>query len=238
MKRFFATTLAALFLFAAWSLAVAAEKKEETKSASGKGLFINYKPPMTGKPAGRVGGATRGTGDAALRIDALVPEHVGLTSTPQPQLCWYLSKQTDIRFEITINDEKSITPVLEKSLRSQEKAGISCVKLSDYQVSLRPGIEYQWFVAIIPDPDQRSKDIFSGGSVTYIEATKEVREGLATAKGADVVRIYAEGGYWYDALQSVSDLIKADPKEESYREMRRELLRQIGLSKIADKELD
>lgn len=210
-----------------------ADKQDKKKPASGSGLFINYKPPMLGKPGNRIGGGTRGKDKDIALFAALVPEHTGLTSKPEPSLCWYMSKPMNTRIEVTLNDEKSVNPILEKTLDLPAKGGVHCLRLSDYNTRLRADIEYQWFVAIVPDPAQRSKDILSGGTILYREASPELTRRLARASGADIPSIYAESGIWYDAVSSVSDLITANPGNKEYRKMRADLLEQAGLSEVA-----
>ena len=42
--------------------------------------------------------------------------------------------------------------------------------------------------------------------------------------------LYAAHGFWYDALESVSDAIAADPQDPSLRAQRNSLLRQADLA--------
>jgi hypothetical protein len=206
--------------------------EEKGKNQSKAGMFIKYKPPLMGKPGSRVGGGTRGTGAIDLFLAAIVPDHTGMTSKSKPTLCWYISRPTDTRIEITVDDGKSIKPVLETKVESPAGDGMNCLNLSQFGIDLQRGAEYQWFVAIIPDPEQRSKDVVSGGVIVFTEPPKSLADKLSTAKGADVSKAYAEDGFWYDAVESLSELIRNNPEDKRYQALRLDLLEQAGLSEV------
>src|SRR5919108_5443556 len=126
-----------------------------------------YVPPRGGAPGGRVGGSTRGIG-APPTLSALAPDHTGLTAQEQPSLFWYLSKPTTYPIEVTIRDDQAIKPLLETRIRGPVQPGMQRVRLADYGVRLSPGVPYRWFVALVVDPDSRSRDMLAGGTVERI----------------------------------------------------------------------
>ena len=202
-----------------------------------KNLFLHYKPPVgRSMPVNREGAGTRGKEDTEQYLAVLVPNHVALTTRNQPSLFWYISVPTSAHVEITINDEASFEPVLETTISKPDKKGIQRLDLSSYNLSLSHGVEYQWFMTIVPDPERRSKDISATGMIKYIGPSKALTEKLAKANGKEVPIIYAEEGLWYDTLSSMSDLIDANPASKSLRDERISLLEQVGLSKVADYE--
>jgi len=75
-----------------------------------------YTPPQRGAPSRRVGGSSRGAGDALPAVMILAPDHVGLTTSESPSLYWYLSKPTTVRVEVTLVDEKGETPLIEYAI--------------------------------------------------------------------------------------------------------------------------
>lgn len=207
------------------SFAGAAEKKA-----------FSYKPPMRGKPGNRVGGGTRGTQEDMPVIAAFVPDHTGLTTQGQPVLYWYLSKTTKNNIEFTLNDDKGIQPVVEVTLKNIDRPGIHAIRLSDYNISLLQGIEYQWFVSVVRDPEQRSRDIIATGMIRRIEPSKGLIEDLARAGmtgKTEVPFVYAENGIWYDALSSISQLIETNPGDKALPGQRALLLQQIGMAEFA-----
>lgn len=206
-------------------------RTDEKKQTDGH-LVLNYRPPKRGAPAGRVGGGTRGVENTDFILVALVPDHVGLTSKSRPSLCWYISKPIHARFEITINDENSIKPMVEKQLSWPEKGGIYCVTLSELGIKLQVSAEYQWFIAAVLDPEQRSRDIISGGFIMFVEPPQNVTEDLSKTGGIRATAIYAEQGFWYDAISSITELITNNPDDTTLFEQRLSLLQQVDLSEI------
>jgi hypothetical protein len=219
----------ALILSLALAITLNAADNEKTKS----GIFIKYKPPMLGKPANRIGGGTRGKGEK-MTLTALAPDHIGLAATVSPSLCWYVYRPLDIKIEITLNDEESFLPLLEKQLDIPDKGGIKCIKLSDYGLSLTPRMEYQWFVSVSPDPEQRSRDIVSGGLLVYKEPTASQAARFSPAKGLELLVAYADEGFWYDSMATLAELIEANPEEKFYRDLETQLLEQGGLKDAAE----
>lgn len=198
-------------------------------NAAEKKIF-SYKPPMRGKPGNRVGGGTRGTQDDMPVIAALVPDHTGLTTQGQPVLYWYLSKTTKSSIEFTLNDDKGIQPVAEITLKNIDRPGIHAIRLSDYNITLLQGIEYQWFVSVVRDPEQRSKDIIATGMIRRVEPAKNIVEDLGRVSRTEVPFVYAENGIWYDAFSSISQLIETNPDDKALLEQRALLLQQIGMA--------
>jgi len=105
--------------------------------------------------------------------------------------------------------------------------------LSDHGVKLSPGVEYQWVVALITDPDNRSSDLVASGMIKRVDASADLKKSIAAASPDSLPGIYAEGGIWYDALSSLSDRIDADPANKALQETRADLLRQAGLKAAA-----
>jgi hypothetical protein len=211
------------------------EKTQSQKRAPAASMPI-YKPPLRGAPAGRVGGGTRGVGDAMPVLAVLAPEHVGLTVAEQPSFFWHLSKAADFPIEFTLIDDQGIEPLLEKGIDPPTEAGVHQIRLADYDVRLRKGNQYKWFVALVPDPEQRSKDIIAAGAIELVALPDALREKLARADKEQAPYVYAERGIWYEALSSISALIDAAPNDTRLRDMRASLLEQVGLPEVAARE--
>lgn len=222
IKQVSCWALAALLFVAHIAIPAAAEISSS--------LVPVYKPPLRGAPASRVGGGSRGIGsDAAPHIAVLAPDHTGLTTQEQPDLYWYLSKPVATRLEITVTDDQAIQPLLEKKLDTPKQAGIQRLRLKDLGVHLKSGVEYRWFVGMVNDPQQRSNDVIAGGTIMRNEASAALTQKLAGAERRNVPFIYAEEGYWYDAIATISDLIAAHPGDAGLLRQRAALLEQAGL---------
>lgn len=229
--------LSAVFLL---DTTVAAEQKKSTKSTSGNVVQVDavtakikvpvYKPPKRGAPAARVGGGTRGVDGVLPDVYVLAPDHVGLTTHEQPTLSWYMSKPTAIHFEFSLIDENGIEPLLELTLEAGNlKAGIQGLDLAKYGIKLKPEVQYQWSVALVPDSKKRSSDVIASGMIERRGVDNSIAERLSKADAQEDVFIYAEKGYWYDAVSELSVLIDKNPGNKILRQQRAELLKQAGL---------
>lgn len=196
-----------------------------------------YQPPLRGAPGGRVGGGTRGIGDEVITLFALAPNHTALTTQEQPTLYWFVSNETKHPIEVTLIIEAAAQPLLEKRLPLPIQPGIHAIRLKDFNLHLLKATQYRWFVALVPDPGRRSKDILAGGIIERIELPEAVRVKLSQSDQRNVPHIYAESGIWYDTIMALSELIEANPNDMVLRRQRAALLEQVGLSQVAQYEL-
>jgi hypothetical protein len=227
-------TLAALLLVSgSWAQAPASKPAPDRSTPP---RAIVYKAAAGSAPAARVTGGSRGSGDAAVRLDVLAPDETGLTTQEQPSLFWYQSKPATAKFELTLLQEGKAKPVLQLKTDRAGQAGIQRLKLSEHGVKLEPGVEYRWVVALVLDPKNRSKDLVASGFIKRVEASKELQDKLAKASPAERPAIYADAGIWHDALASLSDLTESQPDNPAWHEQRAELLRQVGLTFAAASE--
>lgn len=210
--------------------------KTKEKSKHSVSRMFEYRPPMRGKPGNRVGGGTRGAENGLPCLAVLAPDHTGLTTQAQPSLYWFISKPTTCKMELTLNDEHTIKPILETNFNVSDKKGIQCLRLSDYNTTLLPEMEYQWFVAVVSDPEHRSNDIVASGTIKRIEPSKGLTDRLNNAGKMEIPEIYADNGIWYDCISSISELIDAGHNDEYLRKQRAYLLEQAGLPVIAEYE--
>jgi hypothetical protein len=190
-----------------------------------------YRLPKVGKPRGRIGGGRRGPIASSASLHTLVPDHVGQTASAQPSLYWYLDEpvNADVVLEVTVVDESSIDPMLDRRLERPAGAGLQRIRLSDLGVSLEPDQEYQWSVAVVPDPTDHSKDVVASGWVQRVAAPDTLAQQLAAAGPEGAVSVYGEAGLWYDMLDAAFERIRANPESAAYREQLANVLEQAGL---------
>jgi hypothetical protein len=186
-----------------------------------------YKPPLRGKPRARIGGGVRSASADWPSLYVLAPEHTGQTISAQPSLFWYIDGPLPegMPLMFTVFDDTTVEPLVETELPRPERPGIQRIDLAEHGVRLETGTEYEWTVALVIDPEQRSSDIVAAGWIDRIEPPS----GL----GAGGARSYAEHGLWYDALAAASDAMRADPTDTGLRASREALLRQVGLELAA-----
>jgi len=216
-------------------LGLAAFNAGAADPAAGKDVTaaFAYKPPSRGAPVARVGGGTRGTAGQDDLLQVLAPDHAGLTTREQPVLYWYASKPDAAKVEFTLINDEAIDPLLEIEAGNSGVAGLQMLDLKEYNISLAPGVAYQWSVAQVEDEGSRSMDLFTSGVIKRVEPDAALSKQIKGSTGTDLVAIYASEGIWYDALAAVSEMIKASPGDQNLVAIRDSLLEQVGLQEIA-----
>jgi len=215
-------------------LPLAAEAQTPAPPAGAASKPPVYTPPQRGAPQRRVGGSSRGAADALPSVMLLAPDHVGLTVSATPSLYWYLSKPTSVRVEVTLIDDKGETPLIEYAVSNANGPAVHRVDLSARKVVLKPETEYQWSIAVVPNPNERSGDVMAGGALKLvaIPAAIEARRAAGASK-EELARLYAAAGIWYDAIALYSELIEQRPADKALHEERAALLEQVGLRDVA-----
>ena len=194
---------------------------------------VLYKPPAAaGNIPARVSGGARGEGVDTVLI-ALVPNHVALTTQAQPSLFWFQSKPAKAKLDLTVVEPKKPKPLLSLAAQEADKPGIHRVKLAKYKIELQPDVPYEWSVAIVPDAENRSRDVIAKGVIKRVTPPGDLATRIENADNIERAAAYAEAGFWYDAFESVSNAIEAHPDDASLRAQRASLLQQIGLSQAA-----
>jgi hypothetical protein len=87
---------------------------------------------------------------------------------------------------------------------------------------------------VISDVNRRSRDILAGGVIERVEPPAGLREKLAQVPRDEYPFAYAAAGLWYDALDSISDLIEARPSDAQLKKQRAALLTQVGLPEVGN----
>ncbi len=195
-----------------------------------------YKPRKGSALRGRVDGGFRGGVEGEPVLHVLAPaDHVGETLKKSPALYWYLSQPTTLPVEFTLENSQQPKPLLVTELKSPACSGIQMIRLSDLNQVLEEEIQYRWHISLIVDAESRSKDIHAMGFIELVPFTQAIFEGRTGCKDTmDVFCLYVTAGLWYDAVQVISDLIMAYPKDRVLRLMRASLLEQVGLNDVAE----
>jgi len=195
----------------------------------GAAHIIDYTPPKRGMPGARIGGGSRGMSAAELRLVAIVPDHVALSARPDPTFCWYQAKPSTIKRLLVIDDGQGAKPMLEKEIEQPNQAGLQCLSVERFGVTLKAEVEYHWFIDGVNSNEHRSKDVVSGGAVLYKAPSPELADKIKGSSSPDLPPLLAANGYWYDAMASVMAGLASQPDDQRYLAMKEELLKQVGL---------
>ena len=186
------------------------------------------KLPVAGAPKTRIGGGVRGNDVELLampKLDVLTPEQTGYTTQASPSLYYYVSEDTQLEFEFTLN--KNEQTLFETRVTTYLEKGINQVSLKELGLKLDEGVEYEWNVAVIPDPTQGSLDVTSTGTIKRVKAEKKMAN----------YEEYAENGIWYDMLEDLNGKIEGKPADSKLRKERVDLLKQVGLTEVSQFEM-
>jgi hypothetical protein len=206
----------------------------QTKANKQKTEKFSYVPPKRGAPAVRIGGGTRGIGEKTLELEVFAPDHTGLTTKTQPKLYWYVSEPVVSKLEVTLINDEQNEPVFEKIIETSGAAGIQSVDLAKMGIKLKSGLEYRWFVSVIPDKNQRSNDIVASGVIKHIVPDAELKSKLSAANQLAMIDIYARNSIWFDAIDTLMQMVSKYPKNSDLQNKRTALLKQVGLHSAAD----
>ena len=125
----------------------------------------------------------------------------------------------------TLIDPEESEPILDLTLEGPFAAGFQRVDLSDHEVRLEEGRAYQWFVAVVADPERRFGDPVARGSVRRVPSAPPLAAQIAAARPEEKAAVLAAAGIWYDALANVADRMP-DRLAETQRDA---LLAQVGI---------
>ncbi|MDF0644573.1 MAG: DUF928 domain-containing protein [Nitrospira sp.] len=215
----------------------------EQQAATVKRVSIDeiplYQLPKKFTPRARVGGELRGTEGTDPEVQALVPDHVGFTSSQAPVLNWFLSKPTPHEMRFTLIDNHSVRPLYEAPIPTPKQPGIFSISIKDLGLVLDPNIQYRWYVSVVRDPSSPSKDIVGGGVIERCEMSDCLiaLDAKIITCSVHTVKENARAGFWYDAMGCLCALIDADPTDASLRRLRAGLLKQVGLNGVAEWDL-
>lgn len=195
---------------------------------------LMYKPRVENAPSIRIDGASRNLDSKTISLYVLAPEHLGYTIKEKPTLYWYQSQPSTALFEFVLSVHGAAKPVFSYRDAPAQNTGIQHVRLAEHNVKLSKGIPYSWYVVLIPDTEDRSKDIFASGMIEIIDPPTDVAKSLVMRKKKDLVYVLAEEGIWYDALDAISSLVESNPHDKSLHDLRANLLDQGNLLEVAD----
>lgn len=184
-------------------------------------------------PVVRVGDSARSLVAEVPPPVALGPAQVGATAHESPNLYWFLPDPTEHAIEVTLIEPSAPEPLLEVLLPGPHRAGVHRVSLADRGVRLRPGVDYQWFVALVRDAQRRSQDAVSSAAIHYAPPSGELASRLSAPPPGRAAHLLAEAGYWYDSFDQLSSWLATEHDDARLHGHRAALLDQVGLGDVA-----
>lgn len=199
---------------------------------------IVFVPHDVGAPKVTDTGGVRGV-SAAPKLFVLAPERLSRSLSSTPTFYLYVSKDTEtpVRFTLLAQDSTTVDPALEFELGPFTERGIHEVSLADHGKRLEASSKdeenrYSWSVALTSENGAFSEEPVAQ---TWLEHMPSIKTDLflKTAAPFEQIAKLAREGYWYDALDLVSEQIEAGDQSHPWREIRADLLEQVGQKQAA-----
>jgi len=210
-------------------------------------LDLQFKqPPDVGAPGGRSqGGASRGgCPQTEHPLTALVPvferpvtgliatiETVvwGQAASAQPTLWFYLPYSSKVADSVEFSLQNAqAEDVYRASVAPPAQPGLVRVTVPD-AINLVPGEPYRWFFKVQCDSAVTSYPISVAGSLYRVVPDRALAEKLQMASSAERVILYAENGFWFDALHTLAEMRLANPGDRNLITAWKRLLRSANI---------
>ncbi|MDH3661195.1 MAG: DUF928 domain-containing protein [Alphaproteobacteria bacterium] len=191
-----------------------------------------FVPHDTGAPEVTDAGGVRGV-TVLPKIELLAPEGMARTLSPTPTLYWHVSKAAEgpVRFTLLADDVTAIDPLLEINLGGVDQEGIYGLSLDDHGITLEHGERYVWSVALASVGGNYGSDMVAQTMMEHVAAPELAKAVDAARPEERAVRLAAEG-YWYDAVDVLSEQIET-AANAPWQAARAHLLDQAGLLRAA-----
>jgi hypothetical protein len=196
--------------------------------------IIAYRPPNRGAPRTTVGAGSRGCPQSLnVTLSLLAPnDHIGLTSSNRPSFSWFVSDASPVPVEFALVEPGKAKPILVKQLKA-DKRGIMELNLPKDVPGLLPDKEYRWSVSLVCNPIRRSNDVYAQSWIKFVPMSGATSNGSSEKSTTiEQARIFADGGYWYDALSALNLARQTQPNNPSVSIAQKELLDQIGMTEV------
>lgn len=180
----------------------------------------DYQPPSN--PSAPTGGTstagTRGgcSGKADGGLTALAPlSYTGQTTSTRPMFLWFVADVQSYPLEFRLYQQTNGKRQLLHKSKMQSQPGLMHASLPHNQPALTPKQMYSWQVILSCNPNHPSSDSVAGATIQVVPLPSSLRSQLTTAKSAiDRANLYAQNGFWYDAIAQVSAPSQALPAQQ------------------------
>ena len=191
---------------------------------------IIYKPPRVGMPKVTVACGTRGAGENRIELNALAPEHEGWTAQESPVLWWHGSGLRRVSLEMTLVVPGRADPILMAPVAPQ--GTWHRIDLARHGIKLNPGVSYEWAVAAVMDPNERSKDVVASGRIVHMQPPHNLATHWNQLPPRERILDQARHGFWYDALSLLTKELQSQPADPELLQWGMSLCEQAGLNRL------
>lgn len=247
-ERAFAYGMAALIILGLLTVPAAAQSNgavngERTKEVVGEAesgsdaepilTSIVYAPKDVGAPAVTTSGGVRAV-DQGPTVAVLAPTTPTLMFSAQPTFYWFVSAESPAPLRVTLFDLQStdLNAVLDVRLDPVDQPGIYALSLAEYGISLDPTAHYAWSVALETPFNALVEQPAAAATFDYVGTVPPAPPAGASPTLARAQQL-AGAGHWYETLEEISRGIDTNDPSVPWRELRADLMEQIGLLEVA-----
>jgi len=155
----------------------------------------------------------------------LTPNHTGLTTSARPTLFYYLSRKVSNPAKLVLAKIDGREAIIDRDISLDSASGLKSFSLPP-EVKLEIGKKYLWSLVLVCNSVHPSEDIISQGTIERVELPSKLQRRLKLATSErERAQLYAQFGFWYDALASIAQSNNSKATEDLQA-----LLRQGGIS--------
>lgn len=158
-----------------------------------------------------------------------------LTTTAYPSFFVYVPQNSAQALEFVLQDNTSNQELYKTTLKPNKQSGVVRVNFPNNAnlPSLQNGKEYTWSFSVVCDTQNRDKDIEVTSSIQRIQTDPNLAIQLQKALPRERAALYATSGIWQDTLTIIADLRRTNPNDLGVKTDWEDLLKSVGLEKIA-----
>ncbi len=162
---------------------------------------------------------------------ALAPPHTGLTTRAAPVLLWYLSKLPagSAQYELLLANGDGSQVIARRPLQAPLNAGVQLIELSSLGIDLPERRELRWSVVVKLDPENPSSDLVTSGWIERVPESAELRGSASRGEAARSGERVCAAGVWYEAVETLSRVVKRAPGQTQPRKYLERMLERAGL---------
>lgn len=158
-----------------------------------------------------------------------------LTTAAYPSFFVYVPQNSAQAFEFVLEDNTTNQELYKTTLKPSKQSGVVRVSFPNNAnlPSLQNGKEYAWSFSVVCDTQSRDKDIEVTGSIQRIQTDPNLAIQLQKTQPRERAALYATSGIWQDTLTIIADLRRTNPNDLGVKTDWEDLLKSVGLEKIA-----
>ena len=165
-----------------------------------------------GLPGRRISGGSRSPISACLTtpnqpVVAIMPRNnIGLTLSEHPTFWFSLpAVNLDKTLEFRLQDQTG-NLIYKQSFAASGEAGIASLSLPNTSTPLTIEKNYQWYLSVVCDPDNRSEDLLVAGWIRRVQAPKFLSDTqIANATWQERLQAYKTSNLWFETLATLTE---------------------------------